>query len=177
MAHHSESSSDTVLMQELSHTSATSYHQEQQSSQQQHQHYSDYDPTNEKKQSRKQKRQVVKLCKLFSYATGCDKFLIYLAWACSILVGLLQPGSMGLFAASSQKVIDAINDNKSISEATMPAVYSFVEIGAIIMVLAYIANALWVYTGERQTRRVSDSINVSRYHDSCFIQDQRALYA
>ncbi|KAI7878443.1 p-glycoprotein [Lichtheimia hyalospora FSU 10163] len=135
---HSESSSDTVLMQEISHTTTTTYHhQEQQGSQQRYSH------------RRKQKRQVVKLCKLFSYATRCDKILVYLAWICSILVGLLQP-------ASSQKVVDAINDNKSISDATMPAVYSFVEIGAIIMVLAYIANALWVFTGERQTRRIKE---------------------
>lgn len=160
---HSESSSDTVLMQELSHTSATTYHhQEQQQASQHFQIHSDYNSSNEKPHRRKQKRKVVKLCKLFSYATRCDKILVYLAWTCSIIVGLLQPGSMGLFAVSSQKVVDAINDNKSISDATMPAVYSFVEIGAIIMVLAYIANALWVFTGERQTRRVSDTIILSK---------------
>lgn len=147
-------------MQELSHH--TTYHQDQQQALHHHQMHAEYDPSNEKQHRRKQKRHVVKLCKLFSYATRCDKILVYLAWTCSILVGLLQPGSMGLFAVSSQKVVDAINDNKSISDATMPAVYSFVEIGAIIMVLAYIANALWVFTGERQTRRVSDTILLSK---------------
>lgn len=107
-----------------------------------------------KKSSKKLKKRSVPMHKLFRFATPLDKFLIAIACICSFLVGLLQPFAIVLFGVFVQQVMDAFNDGKSASDATKPIVLVFVYLGTIILVLAYIANCLWVLTGERQTRRI-----------------------
>ncbi|KAI9311516.1 putative ABC transporter protein [Dichotomocladium elegans] len=111
---------------------------------------------------KKTKRQGVKkprsvpMHKLFRFASAWDKFMIAIACISSILVGFLQPVSIALFGVFVKDVMDAFKAGKSVSEATHPIVLIFVYIGTVILVLAYIANAFWVMTGENQTRRIRE---------------------
>ncbi|KAI9321889.1 P-loop containing nucleoside triphosphate hydrolase protein [Dichotomocladium elegans] len=107
-------------------------------------------------QTRTKEKDLVTIWKLFSYATRWDKAMIILAWVCSIIVGVLQPSSIGIFASSAKDMADAMSSGKSLRDATMPAVFNFLLIGTGILVIAYVANCLWIISGERQTRRIRE---------------------
>ena len=112
------------------------------------------DDKKSKKKKDKKKKRTIPMHKLFRFATRWDKFLITVATICSVLVGLLQPMSIVFFGLFVNKVMEAFKDGESASEATKPIVIIFVILGTVILVLAYIANSLWVLTGENQTRRI-----------------------
>lgn len=100
-------------------------------------------------------KQKVPKRKLFRFASRGDKWLIALAYFCSIVCGLLQPCSVLFFAISIQQVNESLDDkDKSLSDAMMPMVKVFIYLGTLNLVFAYFHNFLWVLTGERQTRRI-----------------------
>ncbi|CDH59293.1 abc transporter b family protein [Lichtheimia corymbifera JMRC:FSU:9682] len=103
---------------------------------------------------KKVKQPTIPMHKLFRFATPLDRFMIAIACICSIIVGFLQPCSIAFFGAFVKQVMDSLDEGKSVSDATQPIVLVFVYLGTIILVLAYIANSLWVITGENQTRRI-----------------------
>ncbi|KAI8141628.1 putative ABC transporter protein [Fennellomyces sp. T-0311] len=122
-----------------------------------HQQITSIENSDEDKKDKKKKKKLkrtVPMHKLFRFATGWDKFKIAIAIICSVLVGLLQPMSIVFFGLFVNRVMDAFREGKSASEATQPIVIIFVILGTVILVLAYIANSLWVLTGENQTRRI-----------------------
>lgn len=115
---------------------------------------STYQLNDNDKKKKKVKQPTIPMHKLFRFATPLDRFMIAIACICSIIVGFLQPCSIAFFGAFVKQVMDSLDEGKSVSDATQPIVLVFVYLGTIILVLAYIANSLWVITGENQTRRI-----------------------
>lgn len=99
-------------------------------------------------------KQKVPIRKLFRFASKGDKWLIALAYFCSIISGILQPYSVLLFAIFIRQVTTSLEDGKLVSEAVMPMVLVFIYLGTANMVFGYFHNFLWILTGERQTRRI-----------------------
>ncbi|KAG2226168.1 hypothetical protein INT45_003313 [Circinella minor] len=112
------------------------------------------DGDDKKKERKKKQKRTLPAHKLFRFATKWDMFCIVIAGFCSVLVGLLQPLCIVFFGLMINKIMDSIDEGKSLPEATQPIVIIFVILGSVILVLAYIANALWVLTGEKQVRRI-----------------------
>ncbi|KAI9498760.1 putative ABC transporter protein [Zychaea mexicana] len=116
------------------------------------------DDGKEKKKSKKNKnkkaKRTVPVHKLFRFAKPWDKFMIAIACICSVLVGLLQPLCVVFFGLMINRIMDSIDEGKSLPEATQPIVIIFVILGTVILVLAYIANSFWIMSGENQTRRI-----------------------
>ncbi|KAI9255706.1 putative ABC transporter protein, partial [Phascolomyces articulosus] len=111
---------------------------------------------NKKKNKKKEKKhkRTVPAHKLFRFATKWDMFCIVIAGFCSVLVGLLQPLCIVFFGLMINRIMDSIRDGESLPDATRPIVIIFVILGTVILILAYIANSLWIMTGENQTRRI-----------------------
>lgn len=51
-------------------------------------------------------------------------------------------------------VVDALSNGKSLTESTKLMVIIFIAQGSAVQVLSYLHNFLWMYTDERQTRRI-----------------------
>ena len=121
---------------------------------QQHQQQNDDVDDDKKKKRKKKQKRTLPAHKLFRFATKWDMFCIVIAGFCSVLVGLLQPLCIVFFGLMISRIMDSIDEGKSLPEATQPIVIIFVILGSVILVLAYISNALWVLTGEKQVRRI-----------------------
>ncbi|KAI8141627.1 putative ABC transporter protein [Fennellomyces sp. T-0311] len=121
-----------------------------------HQLTTDIKRNNDSKKDKKNKpKRAVSMHKLlFRFASRRDKFMIGIAIACSVLVGMLQPLSIALFGLFVNTIMESLDEGKSVSEATQPIVIVFVILGSAILVLAYISNSFWVLSGENQTRRI-----------------------
>lgn len=102
----------------------------------------------------KKKKPMVSTRQLFRFATRREKWMIGIAMTCSIVVGLLQPASIAIFGLMVNQAMDAFDQGKSVVDATRPIALMFVYLGTGILVLAYIGNALWIISGESQTRRI-----------------------
>ncbi|KAI9492374.1 putative ABC transporter protein [Zychaea mexicana] len=109
---------------------------------------------NKEKKLNKKSRHTISMRKMFRYATLRDKAMIGLAMSCSIIVGLLQPGTIVIFGLFINSTMEDYQEGGSLNDMAKNAAIILISIGTVVMVLAYMANMLWVITGENQTRRV-----------------------
>lgn len=98
--------------------------------------------------------------KLFRFATKLELLLLFVASLLMIGVGALMPASMIIFgdmlgslgqAAGSATEITNTSDLLAVSR---PLILVFVYMATANLVASYLAHAIFVYTGERQTSRI-----------------------
>ncbi|KAI8086524.1 P-loop containing nucleoside triphosphate hydrolase protein [Halteromyces radiatus] len=117
-----------------------------------------------KKKEKKKKEPSVPIYRLFRFATAGDLALIALACIFSAGIGAIQPATIvifGNFLGQVQSTFSATMmpgavcepSNKGL-DATMGLILTFVYMGTAVLIAAYLTNAFWVWTGERQTRRI-----------------------
>ncbi|KAI7885366.1 P-loop containing nucleoside triphosphate hydrolase protein [Lichtheimia hyalospora FSU 10163] len=111
-------------------------------------------------QSKNKKEGGVPIYKLFRFATKLELALLFVASILMIGVGALMPASMIIFgdmlgslghAAGSATEVSSGVDLLSVSR---PMILVFVYMATADLVASYLAHAIFVYTGERQTSRI-----------------------
>lgn len=116
--------------------------------------HDDDDPSKDKKEG------GVPVYKLFRFATKLELFLLFVASLLMIGVGALMPASMIIFgdmlgslgqAAGSATEITSTDDLLAVSR---PLILVFVYMATANLVTSYLAHAIFVYTGEKQTSRI-----------------------
>lgn len=109
------------------------------------------------KESEKYKRKkgpAVSLFKLFRFATPKERVLILLAAIFSIGSGALQPVSILIYGNFINNLTGSLSDPSALLETTLPIIHIMAYMGTASLIAAYLANCLWVMTGESQTRRI-----------------------
>ncbi|CAO3649968.1 unnamed protein product [Cunninghamella blakesleeana] len=113
------------------------------------------------KEKEKEKKPSIPIYKLFKYASFEDTLLIISGIICSAAVGVLQPTVIIFFGRYLQDITTAISLNPvsegqtvDYSSATMPTILSFVYMAVGVLVASYVAQTLWISSGQRQTRRI-----------------------
>ncbi|SAM01533.1 hypothetical protein [Absidia glauca] len=124
----------------------------------------DGDKKKKKKKEKKKKEPSVPIYRLFRFATLADKLMIAVAVIFSMGIGALQPATIIIFGNFLGQVQTAFSSammpgaectpSGTGLEMTMGLILTFVYMGTAVLIAAYFANAFWVYTGERQTRRI-----------------------
>jgi ATP-binding cassette subfamily B (MDR/TAP) protein 1 len=117
---------------------------------------SDEKDKKKKKKEKKEKQPSVPLYKLFRFATPLEIFLILIAMICSAGIGAIQPCSIiffGQFMGTIGTIVTSGDLSRLLPEA-MPLILIFVYMGTGVLVAAYVANCVWVLTGENQVRRI-----------------------
>ncbi|ORZ24240.1 P-loop containing nucleoside triphosphate hydrolase protein [Absidia repens] len=117
-----------------------------------------------KKKEKKEKEPTVPIHRLFRFATLGDKLMIITAIIFSCGIGAVQPATIIIFGNFLGQVQTAFSSammpgaecvpSGNGLELTLPLILIFVYMGTAVLVAAYLANAFWVFTGERQTRKI-----------------------
>ncbi|KAI8086529.1 P-loop containing nucleoside triphosphate hydrolase protein [Halteromyces radiatus] len=116
------------------------------------------------KDIKKKKEPGISLYRLFRFATPLDIFLIVLACLLSAGTGAVQPSMILIFGnvlsqvqstSSSNIMPDAVCQPSNLAlNSTMGSILTYVYLGTASFGAAYFSNAFWVWTGERQARRI-----------------------
>ncbi|KAI8060793.1 putative ABC transporter protein [Gongronella butleri] len=115
------------------------------------------DPKKDKgngKDKEKEKKPSVPLHQLFRYADKTDALLIACAALCSIVVGVLGPVSIIIFGRFLGNVSASLTTLDSLVNNVLPTVYMMFYLAAGTCVASYLAQVLWILSGERQARRI-----------------------
>lgn len=107
-----------------------------------------------KAKTKKPKQPMVSMLKLFRFSTFQEKCLIFVALFFSAGSGALQPVSILIYGNFINNITSTLSEPSKIVDAVLPVIIIMVIMGSVSMVAAYIANFLWVITGESQTRRI-----------------------
>ncbi|KAI8331204.1 P-loop containing nucleoside triphosphate hydrolase protein [Chlamydoabsidia padenii] len=113
---------------------------------------------------KKKKEPSVPIYRLFRFTTPLDRCLLMVATIFSIGIGALQPsiiiifgnllGTLGDVFASSMTPGGTCQPSNAGLNMAMDLILTFVYMGTAVLVAAYLSNAIWVYCGERQARRI-----------------------
>ncbi|KAI9485126.1 putative ABC transporter protein [Zychaea mexicana] len=108
----------------------------------------------DKKKAKNANVRTIPMRKMFRYATRKDKWMLGLAMACSIFVGVLQPLTIVVFGLTIASTIGSYESGDSLNGMAALAGGILLALGTLVMALSYTASCLWVISGENQTRRV-----------------------
>lgn len=118
------------------------------------------------KKGKKLKAPMVSMFRLFRFATTKEKFLILGAIIFSAGSGALQPISILIYGQFINNLTASLNDTSNLLNETLPVIKIMAYMGTASLIAAYLANCLWILTGEGQTRRIR-----SLYLNSVLKQD------
>ncbi|KAK9760001.1 hypothetical protein K7432_016415 [Basidiobolus ranarum] len=100
---------------------------------------------------------------LFRYSTPVDRFLVFIAFVCSMATGAMLPVMTIVFSNMIGGLVNYSEDVRIMGEqaaknkldefVTQYAVY-FIIIGVAMFILSYGQTSLWIITGERQCLRI-----------------------
>ncbi|KAI9302369.1 putative ABC transporter protein [Cunninghamella echinulata] len=114
----------------------------------------------DKQKEKKEKKPSIPIHKLFKYANFQDALLIAGGFICSAAVGALQPAVIIFFGRYLGNITTAImeqpvgNGPVNYVEKTLPTILMFVYLAVAVLVTSYVAQTLWIMSGQRQTRRI-----------------------
>lgn len=108
----------------------------------------------DKPKYKREKGPAVSMLKLFRFSTPKERVLLVLAVIFSIGSGALQPVSILIYGTFINNLTGSLNDPSSLLETTLPVIHIMAYMGTASLIAAYLANCLWVMTGESQTRRI-----------------------
>ncbi|KAI8331210.1 P-loop containing nucleoside triphosphate hydrolase protein [Chlamydoabsidia padenii] len=116
-----------------------------------------------KKKEKKKKEPSVPIYRLFRFASASDKLMIACAIIFSCGIGAIQPATIiifGNFLGQVQSVFagpaltgECVPSGNGLA-MTQGLILTFVYMGTAVLIAAYLTNAFWVFTGERQTRKI-----------------------
>lgn len=106
------------------------------------------------KKKKKPKQPMVSMSGLFRFSTFQERCLIFIAIIFSAGSGALQPVSILIYGNFINNITATLSDPSQIVDAVLPVIIITVIMATVAMVTGYIANCLWILTGESQTRRI-----------------------
>ncbi|KAJ2964662.1 hypothetical protein NQZ79_g546 [Umbelopsis isabellina] len=113
------------------------------------------DKKSKKKKDKKKKEPAVSIFKLFRFATKTELMLLSIATLLSAGVGALQPVSIIILGQFLNNMTTALQlPPDQMVSFMQPVILTFVYLGIGALFGAYIAQSIWVMTGESQTRRI-----------------------
>ncbi|KAK9759923.1 hypothetical protein K7432_016568, partial [Basidiobolus ranarum] len=111
----------------------------------------------------KEETKRVGIFQLFRYSTPFDRFLVFIAFVCSMATGAILPVMTVVFSNMIGGLVSYSGDVQTMGEqaarrklddfVTEYAIY-FIILGVVTFILSYGQTSLWIITGERQCLRI-----------------------
>lgn len=97
---------------------------------------------------------TVSIVRLFRFSTLTEKFMIIAASIFAVAAGAIQPCSILIYGRYISQLTASLSHPDQLLTLTQPIINTMAYMGTAVLISAYLANCLWVMTGESQTRRI-----------------------
>ncbi|CAO3703705.1 unnamed protein product [Rhizopus stolonifer] len=97
---------------------------------------------------------TVSIVQLFRFSTLTEKFMIIAASVFAIAAGAIQPCSILIYERYISQLTASLSHPDQLLILIQPIINTMAYMGTAVLISVYLANCLWVMTGESQTRRI-----------------------